>query len=93
MRKKSRLAEQFATLQDERDRIETAYLKLKSEYFADRRMRAKRGEELEPLLLTDSAEWSTQLGREAIARSNAESDREARRDPHTRSLFGENADA
>jgi hypothetical protein len=74
MRKKS-LADQFAILQAERDGIETAYQKLKSEYFADRRIRAKRGEPLEELLVSDSAEWSTQLGREQTARSNGEADR------------------
>jgi hypothetical protein len=93
MKRKQSLAEQFAAIQAERDRIEREYLKLKSAYFADRRIRAKRGEQLEDLILSDSAEWSTQLGREQIARSNGESDREARRDPHTRSLFGENAAA
>ena len=93
MRKKISLADQFAAIQSERDRIELEYLKTKSAYFADRRIRAKRGEPLEDLILTDNAEWSQQLGREQIARANGESDREARRDPHTRELFGENAAA
>jgi hypothetical protein len=92
MKKKS-LAEQFATLQAERDRIERDYQRLKSEYFADRRIRAKRGEPLEDLILTDNAEWSTQLGREQIARKNGEAERETRRDPHTRSLFSGDAAA
>jgi len=93
VKRKQSLAEQFAASQAELARVTTEYLAIKSAYFADRRIRAGRGEQLEDLIVNDSAEWSTQLGREQIARSNGESDRVARSDPHTRSLFGGNAAA
>jgi hypothetical protein len=74
MRAKS-LSEQFAAAQDALAEATRAYERVRSEYFADRRRRAKAGEDLEPLEWRNSNLWSEQLAREQVARTNGEQDR------------------
>jgi hypothetical protein len=71
------LPEQFAEAQASLIEAQRIHDGIRAEYFLDRRKRAKAGEELEPLLCSDSAAWQDQLRREQIARENGEQDRKA----------------
>jgi hypothetical protein len=71
------LVEQFAEAQAALGEATRTHDRIRSEYFADRRRRAKAGENLEPLECHDSAVWQEQLRRESIARENGEQDRRA----------------
>lgn len=77
MSKAKTLAEQFAEVQAALDEAQRTYDRVRSSYFFDRRKRAKAGEELEPLVCTDSNAWSDQLGREDVDRRNGAEDRRA----------------
>jgi hypothetical protein len=77
MSAKNGLAEQFAEVQGVLAEATRTHDRIRSEYFADRRKRAKAGEDLEPLECHDSTVWQEQLNRESIARENGELDRKA----------------
>jgi hypothetical protein len=71
------LADQFAEAQDRLAEATRDYDRIRAEYFFDRRLRAKNGDELESLLCSDAGAWQEQLRREQVARENAELDRKA----------------
>jgi hypothetical protein len=68
------LAEQFAAALAARDEANREFEKVRGAYFYDRRIRAKGGEDLEPLVC-DPDDWQRQLHSESVARSNGEQDR------------------
>jgi hypothetical protein len=69
------LADQFADAQEALAEATLNHDRVRAEYFADRRRRAKLGEDLEPLDCLDGTVWQAQLAREEVARSNGEQDR------------------
>ncbi|HEX5172999.1 MAG TPA: hypothetical protein VFV91_02500 [Gaiellaceae bacterium] len=69
------IAERFAEAQDALAEAQRNYERIRSDYFADRRKRARAGMDLEPLECLDSGAWQEQLHHEAVARSNGEQDR------------------
>jgi hypothetical protein len=73
--KAKQLSEQFAEAQDVLAEATRNYDRIRADYFADRRKRARAGEALEPLECSDSNLWSDQLHHESVARPNGEQDR------------------
>jgi hypothetical protein len=69
------LSAKFAEAQEVLAEATRKHELIRSEYFADRRKRARAGEGLEDLVCSDSNAWSEQLGRESIAREIGEQDR------------------